>query len=376
MSKFKKILKIAAPIIGGLALGPMGLGLSSALAGTLGGAAGGLLSGGGLKSALLGGLGGYVGGGGQFGGASSLGSKIGSSLGVQGGVETLNRGIGGAISGASQGGKGALTGALLGGLSANTGDIAGYVGGKANELGDFVDRNLGTNIFRPAATGNPGIDAYNNVINSAANPFANTEYGPQSIYAPAAISGTEPDEDEVSGTSTDAGGAQTGAKSMKFSDVLSGVNDYYAQDQMQKEQMDALKRAEAAYSPYMTAGGQGLNELMRGYNPADLTQDPSYQFRLAEGQKALEKSLAARGMLGSGQAMKAITDYGQNMASTAYDDAYRNWFMQNSQLAGYGNQNLGNMANIYGQMGDAGSSKAYTNNSFLNALLAGQYGGF
>lgn len=378
MSKFKKIFKIAAPIAAGFipGIGPLAAGALGAGLGAIGG--------GGLKGALLGGLGSYVGGGGSFGGLAKDG--LGGALGM-GSAQTLNKALGGAITGSSQGGKGALTGALLGGIGANAGDIKDYVGNQlgglgdsvGGQLGDFgntIDRNLGTSIFAPAQTGNAGIDAYNNVLQSDANPFQGTEYGPQPIsILPSGASGGE-----KSGTSSDAGGAndaaQTGAQEMKFSDILSGVNDYYSQDQMQKEQMDALRRAEAAYSPYMAAGGQGLNELLRGYNPGDLTQDPSYQFRLAEGQKALEKSMAARGMLNSGQAMKAITDYGQNMASTAYDDAYRNWFARNAMLANYGNQNLGPASGIYQKIGAVNAANPYANNSFLNALLAGQYGGF
>ncbi len=384
MSKFKKIFKIAAPLA--LAFIP---GMQPLAAGMLG-AGLGALGGGGLKGALLGGLGGALGAGGLGGAAGSAGTALGrgisNTLGMAGaGAQTIGQGLSGALLGGATGGKqGAILGGLGGAISPNFGDIKNYVGGKFNELGDLaggqlgdfgdtIDRNLGTSIFAPAQTGDAGIDAYNNILRSDANPFQGTEYGPQPIsILPSGASGGE-----KSGTSTDAGGAaQTGAKSMKFSDVLSGVNDYYAQDKMQQEQMDALRRAESAYSPYLSAGGQGLNELLRGYNPGDLTQDPSYQFRLAEGQKALEKSMAARGMLNSGQSMKAITDYGQNMASTAYDDAYRNWFARNAQLASYGNQNLGNMANIYSQMGDVNASSPLSNNSFINALLAGQYGGF
>lgn len=379
MSKFKKIFKIAAPIAAGFipGIGPLA---AAAL-----GAGLGAMGGGGLKGALLGGLGSYVGGGGTFGSAAgSLGSRIGGALGT-GGAQTINRALGGAISGASQGGKGALTGALLGGLGANAGDIGSYVGRQFDSLGQGVDSTLGTNIFRDdptkfstdlagAAKAQLGlVPEYPEGTNE--NWLMNYQYNtPGSAAYGQAPSGTQGGQE--SGTSTDAGGAGTGAKEMKFSDVLSGVNDYYAQDKMQEEQMDALKRAEAAYSPYLSAGGQGLNELLRGYNPGDLTQDPSYQFRLQEGQKALERSMAARGMLGSGQAMKAITDYGQNMAATAYDDAYRNWMQRNLALAQYGNQNLGGMANIYQQMGDVSASSPLSNNSFINAVLSGQYGGF
>jgi hypothetical protein len=50
--------------------------------------------------------------------------------------------------------------------------------------------------------------------------------------------------------------------------------------------------------------------------------DPSYNFRLSEGLKALQSSAAAKGMLRSGNTMQAITDYGQGAASQEYNNAF------------------------------------------------------
>jgi len=46
--------------------------------------------------------------------------------------------------------------------------------------------------------------------------------------------------------------------------------------------------------------------------------DPSYQFRLNQGQQTLERSLGARGLLQSGNAGAELQAYGQNTASTEY----------------------------------------------------------
>ena len=51
-------------------------------------------------------------------------------------------------------------------------------------------------------------------------------------------------------------------------------------------------------------------------------QDPGYQFRLQQGQQALENSAAARGMLRTGGTMKGLMDYNQAAASQEYDKAY------------------------------------------------------
>lgn len=46
--------------------------------------------------------------------------------------------------------------------------------------------------------------------------------------------------------------------------------------------------------------------------------DPSYLWRFNEGQRALERSAAAKGQLGSGNVMQELVGYGQGMASTEY----------------------------------------------------------
>ena len=63
-------------------------------------------------------------------------------------------------------------------------------------------------------------------------------------------------------------------------------------------------------------------ELVRGFTQADYQADPGYAFRLAEGQKALDRQAAARGGLISGGALKAAQRYGQEMGSQEFGRAY------------------------------------------------------
>ena len=51
-------------------------------------------------------------------------------------------------------------------------------------------------------------------------------------------------------------------------------------------------------------------------------QDPGYQFRLQQGQQALENAAAAKGMLRTGGTMKGLLDYNQASASQEYDKSY------------------------------------------------------
>jgi hypothetical protein len=55
---------------------------------------------------------------------------------------------------------------------------------------------------------------------------------------------------------------------------------------------------------------------------AEAMQDPGYQFRLEEGQRALEQSAAAKGMLRTGNTWKDLQRYGQGMATSEYDKVY------------------------------------------------------
>lgn len=50
-----------------------------------------------------------------------------------------------------------------------------------------------------------------------------------------------------------------------------------------------------------------------------ITSSPDYQFRFAEGQRALERSASAKGALGSGGLLMGLVKYGQGMAASAYD---------------------------------------------------------
>ena len=72
---------------------------------------------------------------------------------------------------------------------------------------------------------------------------------------------------------------------------------------------------------YLQGIGQG-GDLVRGFTMGDYEADPGYAFRFEQGQKALERSAAARGGLLSGNTGGALQKYGQGMASQEYSNAY------------------------------------------------------
>jgi hypothetical protein len=52
--------------------------------------------------------------------------------------------------------------------------------------------------------------------------------------------------------------------------------------------------------------------LLRDFTIDDFHKDPAYDFTLSEGQKALDRSAAAKGVLGSGTYLKDLTKYNQD----------------------------------------------------------------
>lgn len=92
--------------------------------------------------------------------------------------------------------------------------------------------------------------------------------------------------------------------------------------------------------------------------------DPGYQFRLSEGNKALERALASRGMYASMNpaAAKALQDYGQQSASQEYGSAYDryninqgNIYNRLANIAGIGQTAVGTQAGVGQNYANAGT---------------------
>jgi hypothetical protein len=89
----------------------------------------------------------------------------------------------------------------------------------------------------------------------------------------------------------------------------------------------------ALTKPYVEAGSNALAEYqkMAPYEDFGMKQfeaDPGYNFRMAEGMKALERSASARGLLQSGGTLKGIEQYGQNLASDEYQNAFQRYLTE------------------------------------------------
>jgi hypothetical protein len=93
--------------------------------------------------------------------------------------------------------------------------------------------------------------------------------------------------------------------------------------------LDNAKKESIGYlQPYMEGGERGFNTLADLYGlsgqdaqanaRAMFTTSPGYQFRFDQGVNAIDNAASARGMRNSGATLKALTKYGQGVASDEY----------------------------------------------------------
>lgn len=132
-------------------------------------------------------------------------------------------------------------------------------------------------------------------------------------------------------------------------------------------------------NPVTNAYGDGTyGSLLKNFTGEDLQNEPGYQFGLAEGNKALDRRAASGGSYFSGAALKAAQRYGNDYASTKFNDAYnRDASNKNriySMLSGVADRGQ----NAAAQTGNAGSAAAAGMSSSIlqggNAIASGQVG--
>jgi hypothetical protein len=116
----------------------------------------------------------------------------------------------------------------------------------------------------------------------------------------------------------------------------------------------------------------GRNALAAMNDPNAFRTSPGYDFRRREGLQGVQNSAAAAGSLYSGNALKAITEFGDNLA----DDEFSNWWNRLASRAGIGQTTATQLGQIGGNtsadigslLRDAGSSRA--------SGIRGRYGAF
>lgn len=154
-----------------------------------------------------------------------------------------------------------------------------------------------------------------------------------------------------------------------------------AADAATAEQRRQYNLTRQDFGPYRKAGYSALNtiqQLNKG-NYSSFKASPDYNFTRTEGQRGLENSAAARGGAFSGNALRALADFNQGLASQQYS----NYYNRLAGVAGIGQSATGSTAqfgaNAANQIsandlsaGDARASGIMGSaNSWSNALNSG-----
>lgn len=123
-------------------------------------------------------------------------------------------------------------------------------------------------------------------------------------------------------------------------------------------------QAREDWEPWRTTGVGALEQLrgLSNYDPTPTAEsvmaEPGYQFGLTQGRNALEGSAAAAGGLYSGRALKELTQYGNDYATTKFNDA---WNRQRTNF----NDRWGRISSL------AGMGERATNNTAAAGLSMG-----
>lgn len=116
-------------------------------------------------------------------------------------------------------------------------------------------------------------------------------------------------------------------------------------------------------------GGQlpsDFGSMNHDFSLADFAVDPGYQFTKSEGQKAIDRSAAARGSVLGGGTIKAQTRYANNLASQQFGDAFNRFQVNRSNkinpllsLSGFGQTSAGQVASAGTNLGNNTANLIY-----------------
>lgn len=147
-------------------------------------------------------------------------------------------------------------------------------------------------------------------------------------------------------------------------------------------QLQMYNTTNAQQAPYRAAGTTALGQLSAGtadggqfsnagnFNASDLNSNlaPNYNFQLQQGLGALNNQNSVAGGLVGGNALKGISDYSQNSAASAYQQAFNNYNTNQTNIY----NRLSNIAGL-GQTANGQSATSASNaaSNIGSAELAG-----
>lgn len=86
--------------------------------------------------------------------------------------------------------------------------------------------------------------------------------------------------------------------------------------------VDQRYQSQGANSNVVTQSDPEYGRLLKDFSLQDFQKDPGYEFRLAEGEKGINRASASRGGYDSGATLKALLRYGSDYASGEFNNAY------------------------------------------------------
>ena len=114
---------------------------------------------------------------------------------------------------------------------------------------------------------------------------------------------------------------------------------------------------------------QGYGSAMRPFGMSDFEADPGYAFRMKEGLKGLDQQAAARGGLISGNALRGAQQYGQELGSQEYQNAFNRYQTNRTNVLNPLQSLLGQAQSTANTLGSAGQN--YANNAGSAMMAAG-----
>ena len=165
--------------------------------------------------------------------------------------------------------------------------------------------------------------------------------------------------------------------------AISTVNDATAQGN--NTISNFLQDQKQQINPYLDAGQTGVKGLTdlanenRQFNwdPSQVANDPAFQFRMQQGNEAIQNSAASRGLLSSGNTLKDLTSFGSGTAAQFENQDF------NQALSQF-NTNFQTAQNSYLPLAQMGQTAVGQNDQAIqnagtqiagNTINAGTYGG-
>lgn len=201
----------------------------------------------------------------------------------------------------------------------------------------------------------------------------------------------------VAGAAISAVASNSAAK--KQANAAQSAADRTAQENAlnRQQQLDLYQQQRADQAPFREAGYRTLSQIMAGVQPggefdqrfglSQFQTDPGYQFRLEQGQKALDRAAAASGSAYSGAQLKALANFNSGLASQEYGNAYNRYNTDQSarynrlaSVAGLGqtalNQTQQAGTNAYGNIAQLGMASTNAINQSMADAAAARASGY